>query len=181
MVAKDREAYDSEVSSKKTAGHRLLKKKAMEGLEDRYPGIPARPACLEAFFLPLPFFRTCSCSTLFSALPGGLTAKASLDRLCLAKVYGTREGASLGIWPQIGTAPGGGHSKASSLASSTWLTPTLPRSRQAAVLKSPAMKAFLSWPSWLLCNVAPLRCRVAQMRRDGCVRARSLLRRQPEL
>ena len=32
----------------------------------------------------------------------------------------------------------------------------------------------------LLGNVAPLRCRVAQVRRDGCVRAVSLLRRSPE-
>ena len=32
----------------------------------------------------------------------------------------------------------------------------------------------------LLGNVAPLRCRVAQLRRDGCVRTVSLLRRSPE-
>ena len=32
----------------------------------------------------------------------------------------------------------------------------------------------------LLGNVAPLRCRVAQVRRDGCVRTVSLLRRSPE-
>ena len=32
----------------------------------------------------------------------------------------------------------------------------------------------------LLGNVAPLRCRVAQVRRDGCVRAVSLLRRYIE-
>ena len=39
---------------------------------------------------------------------------------------------------------------------------------------------FLGWPKKLLCNVAPLRCRVARVRADGCARAALLLRPSPD-
>ena len=59
MVAKDREASDLEVSNKKTAEHRLVKEKAMQGLEDRYPG-PTGAASAAANIMPPTFLSSSS-------------------------------------------------------------------------------------------------------------------------
>ena len=61
----------------------------MEGPEDLYPGLAARPASGQ--FLPSFFSRRLFYSALFLVALGGLTAKASLDCLCFAEVYVDRE------------------------------------------------------------------------------------------
>ena len=68
------------------------------------------------------------------------------------------------------------------------LTLAFPRSRDGRGVESHLQRClhiflgdFPELAQQLLCNVAPLRCRVAQVRGDGCVRAAPLLRRPPEL
>ena len=119
-----------------------------------------------------------SSSSLFCGLPC-LGTRQFVTFLCVSMK--PQQSPESFMWPHVGTRSSGGIRKVSPHASSIELRFAFPRSRKAEVLKSPAMMSaslrsvnFLSWPRSLLCNVSPLRSRVAQVRRDRCVGAVSM-------